>query len=83
MNARTHDNLLDNEVDPKIKEQEIHLQRLWWLERNERAKFLDKQTRGFILGMMVALLAIKAMGMHSQVVLFLMNLYKKKISSLD
>ena len=74
MNASTHDNLLDNEVDPKIKEQEIHLQRLWWLERNERAKFLDKQTRGFILGMMVALLAIKAMGMHSQVVLFLMNL---------
>ena len=74
MNASKHDDLLNNEVDPKLKEQEIHLQRLWWLERDERATFLNKQTRGFIYGMLVALLAMKAMGMQSQVVLFLMNL---------
>ena len=74
MNASKNEDLLYNGVDPKIKEQELHLQRLWWLERDERATFLNKQTRGFIYGMLVALLAMKAMGLQSQVVLFIMNL---------
>ena len=74
MNASKNEDLLYNGVDPKIKEQELHLQRLWWLERDERATFFDKQTRGFFYGMLVAVLAMKAMGLQSQVVLFIMNL---------
>ena len=58
----------------KQDEQEIHLQRLWWLERDERATFFNKQTRGFVYGIFVTLLAMKAMGIQSQVVQFLMNL---------
>ena len=74
MNASKHDDLLYNGEDPKIKEKETHLQRLWWLEMDERATFFDKQTRGFFYGMLVAVLAMKAMGLQSQVVLFIMNL---------
>ena len=58
----------------KQDEQEIHLQRLWWLERDERATVINKQTRGFVYGIFVTLLAMKAMGIQSQVVQFLMNL---------
>ena len=74
MNASKHDDLLYNGEDPKIKEKETHLQRLWWLEMDERACFFNKQTRGFLYGMLVAVLAMKAMGLQSQVVLFIMNL---------
>ena len=42
MNASKNDDILYNGEDPKIKEKETHLQRLWWLEMDERACLFNR-----------------------------------------